>query len=94
MGFSPTNDLNLVEYRSIHIMAIGVRAVQHNHGFVGFGAGFHSILHGTNKGIKADDHILNIKNHHIQRIRLLSGRLVVFTVQRCNNDAVLGRVRC
>ena len=70
-----------IQHRTINIRCIWIRTVENNHGNIRFGASLHNIVQSRNVSVETHSNILQVKNHNIDILQLLGGRLLVVSVQ-------------
>ena len=63
---------------------VRVGTIEHNEGLMMLRTGLHHIVHRTDIGIETSTHVLNIKHDHIHIRQLLSGRFLIFSIDRYN----------
>ncbi len=76
--------------RAIDIPAVGIGAVEHDHGLFLLRAGLHDIGHGADIGVKARADVLDVKEDDVDIRQLCGGRLFVAAVEGDKGNPRLG----
>ena len=79
-----------IEQRAVHIHAVGVGTVEHDHLLAILGAAVHQSLHRYIIGVEAQAHVLNVAHEHVKLLHLgIVGCSTLHAVERVDVDTCL-----
>ncbi len=79
-----------VQYRAVHVVTVGIGAVEDEARLAVFGAGFHDVVHRAGVGVVAHAHVLNVEDHDVDVPQLFRRGFFVLAVKRHNGQSGLG----